>query len=124
MSYGAWMRRHRRIVAAREPLRAAADAFELIGSTPWGERARTELRAAGEASVVRARGIQDELTPQQRQVAQLAARGLSNRDIGALLYLSPRTVSFHLYNIFPKVGVTTRAQLAAAMGDELAGRGS
>ena len=53
LSYGAWMRRHRRIVAAREPLRAAADAFELIGATPWEERARTELRASGEASVVR-----------------------------------------------------------------------
>jgi DNA-binding CsgD family transcriptional regulator len=119
LSYGVWLRRHRQIVAAREPLRAAADAFERIGADPWHARARAELRAAGEASVVHRRGMQDELTPQQRQVAQLAARGLSNREIGAQLYLSPRTISFHLYNIFPKLGITTRSQLAGAIGTEL-----
>jgi DNA-binding CsgD family transcriptional regulator len=115
LSQGTWLRRHRRIIAARDPLRAAAEAFEALGARPWEERARTELRAAGEASVVRTKVAGDELTPQQRQVAQLAARGLSNREIGAQLYLSPRTVSFHLYNIFPKLGVTTRSQLAAAV---------
>jgi DNA-binding CsgD family transcriptional regulator len=120
LSYGSWLRRHRQIVAAREPLRAAADAFERIGAEPWQARARAELRAAGEASAIRAKVFQDDLTPQQRQVAQLAARGLSNREIGAQLYLSPRTISFHLYNIFPKLGVTTRSQLAAAIGAELA----
>jgi DNA-binding CsgD family transcriptional regulator len=124
LSYGGWLRRHRQIVAAREPLRAAADAFGRIGADPWEARAREELRAAGEDSVVRARARQDDLTPQQRQVAQLAARGLSNREIGAQLYLSPRTISFHLYNIFPKLGITARSQLATAIGTELVGSGA
>jgi DNA-binding CsgD family transcriptional regulator len=124
LAYGTWLRRHRQIVAAREPLRAAADTFEQLGADPWEARAKAELRAAGEASSVRLKAYDDELTPQQRQVAQLAARGLSNREIGAQLYLSPRTVSFHLYNIFPKLGVTTRSQLAATIGGELDRRAS
>jgi DNA-binding CsgD family transcriptional regulator len=122
LAYGIWLRRHRQIVAAREPLRYAAEACERLGADPWEARAKAELRAAGEATTVRLKITDDELTPQQRQVAQLAARGLSNREIGAQLYLSPRTISFHLYNIYPKLGVTTRSQLAAALsGDGLDG---
>jgi DNA-binding CsgD family transcriptional regulator len=122
LAYGAWLRRHRHIVAAREPLRAAADSFEHLGADPWEARAKAELRAAGETSTVRLKAYDDELTPQQRQVAQLAARGLSNREIGAQLYLSPRTISFHLYHIFPKLGITTRSQLAGALGADMAAR--
>jgi DNA-binding CsgD family transcriptional regulator len=122
LAYGSWLRRHRRIVDAREPLRSAAATFEQLGADPWEARAKAELRAAGEASTVRLKAYDDQLTPQQRQVAQLAARGLSNREIGAQLYLSPRTISFHLYNIYPKLGITTRSQLAAALGTELVDR--
>jgi DNA-binding NarL/FixJ family response regulator len=65
----------------------------------------------------RPRATVDELTPQERQIAQLAARGLTNREIGATLFLSPRTVDFHLHNVFPKLQVTSRAQLAHLLGD-------
>ena len=77
----------------------------------WGERARQELRAAGETSSARTRQAWDELSPQELQIAQLAAAGLSNREIGQRLYLSHRTIASHLYRAFPKLGITSRAQL-------------
>jgi DNA-binding CsgD family transcriptional regulator len=117
LSYGEWLRRHRRIVAARPVLRAALDTFSQLGARPWAVRARNELRAAGVPLEVRPSAAVEELTPQQRQIAQLAARGLTNREIAARLFLSPRTVGFHLYNVFPKLQVTTRAQLVRALGD-------
>jgi DNA-binding CsgD family transcriptional regulator len=117
LSYGEWLRRHRRIVAARPVLRAALDAFSQLGARSWAARARNELRAAGVPLEVRPGAAVEELTPQQRQIAQLAARGLTNREIAARLFLSPRTVGFHLYNVFPKLQVTTRAQLVRVLGD-------
>ncbi|GFG49626.1 hypothetical protein CQY20_19095 [Mycolicibacterium agri] len=112
--YGEWLRRVRRRSDAREPLRAAVRAFEQIGARAWAERARTELRATGEsvAPASQPRG-QDQLTPQELQVVRLAATGLSNRDIGAQLFISPRTVGYHLYKAFPKLGVAGRHELAA-----------
>jgi DNA-binding CsgD family transcriptional regulator len=114
LAYGTRLRRQRP-AAARSELRAAADTFTALGARPWAERADSELRAAGE-SRRRAKddGI-DQLTPQELQVARLVAEGLSNRDIAARLFLSPRTISTHLYRIYPKLGVASRTELATLM---------
>ncbi|GAA1614771.1 LuxR family transcriptional regulator [Nonomuraea maheshkhaliensis] len=111
LEYAEWLRRRRRIAEARPHLAAAHDVFARLDARPWAERARAELRAAGtEVTVPDAAGLA-ELSPQQRQIVRLAARGLTNREIGERLFLSPRTVGSHLYRVFPKLGVTTRAQL-------------
>jgi DNA-binding CsgD family transcriptional regulator len=115
LAYGSWLRRQRRVAESRAPLRAARDGFDALGLTSWAERARQELRASGEASRSRTTDALDHLTPQELQIAQLAARGLSNREIGQQLYLSHRTVGFHLYRIFPKLDITSRAQLGGAL---------
>jgi len=83
-----------------------------MGATPWADRARQELRASGESARRREASAPAELTPQERQVARFVAQGLSNRDVAAQLFLSPRTVDFHLRNVFAKVGVSSRAELA------------
>jgi DNA-binding CsgD family transcriptional regulator len=88
----------------------------LAGDDAWAERARRELRAAGERSGQPVPRALDLLAPQELQIARLAAEGLSNREIGQQLYLSHRTVSNHLYRIFPKLGITSRAELAAVVG--------
>jgi DNA-binding CsgD family transcriptional regulator len=111
LALGEWLRRQRRTAESRAPLRAARDAFDALGVTPWGERARQELRAAGERSRQRAAGTLDVLTTQELHIVQMAAAGLSNREIGRRLYLSHRTVESHLYRAFPKLGITSRAQL-------------
>jgi len=118
LAYGIWLRRNRQINEARLELRSALAAFESIGADPWSERARSELRAAG-STVASACPDTEELTVQERQIAELAAAGLSNREIGARLYLSHRTVSTHLYHVFPKLGITSRAKLR----DVLVGHG-
>jgi DNA-binding CsgD family transcriptional regulator len=115
LSYGAWLRRQRRPAESRAPLRAARDAFDALSATPWGERARQELRASGEASRPRAPEMRDRLTPQELQIAQFAAEGLSNKEIGHRLYLSHRTVASHLYRIFPKLGIAARYELRDAL---------
>jgi ATP/maltotriose-dependent transcriptional regulator MalT len=112
--YGAWLRRARRKADARTQLRAAVDYLDRIGATPWAERARAELRATGTTIPRPGRTGQLGLTPQELQVARLAAQGLSNRDIAAQLLLSPRTVGYHLYKAYPKLGVTSRSQLDPA----------
>lgn len=116
LAYGEWLRRQRRAAESRGPLRAARDVFDALGATPWGERARQELRAAGESSTGRAPGTLDVLTAQELQIVELAAEGMSNREIGQRLYLSHRTVESHLYRAFPKLGITSRAQLSAVLG--------
>ena len=85
--------------------------FDAIGASSWGDQARSELRASGERSRRRDPTARDELTAQELQIAQLAATGLSNREIGQRLYLSHRTISTHLYRVFPKLGITSRAEL-------------
>jgi DNA-binding CsgD family transcriptional regulator len=115
LAYGEWLRRHRRSADARGHLRAAREAFDALGVADWGERARTELRASGETSRQRVPQARELLTPQELQIAQMAAEGLTNREIGQKLYLSHRTVSTHLHRAFPKLGVTSRAALAAAL---------
>jgi DNA-binding CsgD family transcriptional regulator len=116
LAYGEWLRRQRRIAESRQPLRAALQTFDAVGAVPWGERARQELRASGEASRKRTAEAWDQLSPQELQIAQMAAQGLSNRDIGERLFLSHRTVGSHLYRIFPKLGITSRSELRTTSG--------
>ncbi|GAA1646395.1 ATP-binding protein [Actinoplanes couchii] len=108
-------RRRHRIGEARDLLRAARDTFDTLGAVPWAEMARTELRAAGESSRRRVSSARESLSPQEMQIAGLAAEGLTNRQIAERLFLSHRTVGSHLYRIYPKLGVTRRAQLAGAL---------
>ena len=115
LAYGAWLRRHRRVNESRAPLRAARQVFDALGCAPWAERARQELRASGEHSRGRVPAAHDQLSTQELQIAQLAATGMTNREIGQQLYLSPRTVGSHLYRLFPKLGITSRNQLADAL---------
>jgi DNA-binding CsgD family transcriptional regulator len=116
LAYGAWLRRQHRMSESRAPLREAAQSFEALGLLRFAERARRELRASGEAPRRRVPEAWAQLTPQELQIAQLAADGLSNREIGERLYLSHRTVGSHLYRLFPKLGVTSRGQLRDALG--------
>ena len=117
LAFGERLRRSRASSEARDHLSAAKDAFDQFGATPWATRAANELRATGfhrerpeAAKTVR-------LTAQQRQIAELAAAGLTNKQIGERLFLSSRTVGTHLYQIFPKLGVTSRAALRDALAD-------
>lgn len=114
LALGEWLRRERRRVDARPHLRAALQVFEDVGARRWAERAAQELRASGET--VRRRdadpGAAPHLTPTELQVARLVAQGLATRDVAAQLFVSPRTVDFHLRNVFAKTGVTSRAALA------------
>jgi DNA-binding CsgD family transcriptional regulator len=114
---GKRLRRQRRVAECRPPLRTAREVFAAIGARGWSERARQELRASGETSRSREPESRDELTPQELQIAQLAASGRTNREIGRQLYLSHRTVGTHLYRIFPKLGITSRTQLSAALSE-------
>ena len=113
--YGEWLRRENRRLDAREQLRIAHELFRTIGMEAFGERARTELHATG--AHVRAHTVEtrDDLTAQERQIAELARDGLSNPEIGARLFLSPRTVEWHLRHVFTKLGIRSRRDLARAM---------
>ncbi|HUA71215.1 MAG TPA: LuxR C-terminal-related transcriptional regulator, partial [Solirubrobacteraceae bacterium] len=115
LAYGQWLRRNRRVADSRAVLRTARNTFDALGCATWSEQARRELRASGERSRRRVPEARDQLTAQELQIVQLAAQGLSNREIGQRLYLSPRTISTHLYRIFPKLGITSRAELGAAL---------
>ncbi|MEU2793760.1 LuxR C-terminal-related transcriptional regulator [Streptomyces sp. NPDC007100] len=106
-----WLRRRRRIAEARGPLTEALEIFRRLSARPWIERARAESRAAGLDVTDTAPDALAELSPQQQQIVRLAARGLTNREIGEKLFLSPRTVSSHLYRSFPKLRITARSQL-------------
>ncbi|WP_182903854.1 AAA family ATPase [Microbispora sp. H10830] len=115
LAYGEWLRRQRRATDSRQHLRAARDTFDALGTSPWGERARGELRAAGERSSERQAATSDILTAQEFQIAQMAAEGLTNREIGKRLYISHRTVGAHLAKIYAKLGTTSRVQLHTAL---------
>jgi DNA-binding NarL/FixJ family response regulator len=115
-AYGVWLRRvQRRATDARAPLREAAEIFNALGQQTAAERALGELRASGETARRRIPEAWAELTLQELQIAQLAAQGLSNKEIGERLYLSHRTVGTHLYHLFPKLGITSRNQLRDAL---------
>jgi DNA-binding CsgD family transcriptional regulator len=115
LAHGRWMRRERRVADSRPPLRAAREIFDTLGCASWADQARRELRASGESSRRRDPSLRDQLTAQELQIAQLAADGLSNREIGQKLYVSPRTVSTHLYRIYPKLQISARTELASAL---------
>ena len=112
LAYGELLRRARRRVDARAHLEAALDTFENLGASPWAERARLELRASGQAARRRDPSTLLQLTPQELQVARFVATGLPTREVAAQLFLSPRTVEFHLRNVFAKLGISSRTQLA------------
>jgi DNA-binding CsgD family transcriptional regulator len=109
--YGEWLRREQRRVEAREHLRAAHDMFGRFGAAAFAERARRELQATGETVLKRTADARDALTVQEAQVARLAAQGHTNPEIGAQLFISPRTAEYHLHKVFSKLGVSSRRQL-------------
>jgi DNA-binding CsgD family transcriptional regulator len=112
LAYGQFLRRTNRRVAARSHLRAALEVFTDLSATPHAERAAQELRASGETARKRDPSTLLDLTPMELKVARLVASGLSNKDVAAQCWVSPRTVAFHLRNVFTKVGVSSRTELA------------
>ena len=111
LAYGEALRRARRRAEARTHLRAAADTFGRLGAAPWAERAGNELRATGERARRRDPSTLGQLTPQELQIVRLVGEGATNREIGAQLFLSRRTIDYHLRNVFVKLGVSSRAEL-------------
>jgi DNA-binding CsgD family transcriptional regulator len=114
LAYGEALRRNRRPTKARDLLRAAAERFDVLGAAAWAERARAELRAAGETvgSKTRSDAVAT-LTAQELQIARMVAGGASNQKVAAALFLSPRTVEYHLYKVYPKLGISSRGELTA-----------
>jgi DNA-binding CsgD family transcriptional regulator len=115
--FGEWLRREGRRVDARAQLRTAYEQFTAIGMEAFGERARNELLATGEKVRKRNAETRNDLTDQERRIAQLARDGLSNPEVGARLFLSPRTVEWHLRKVFGKLGVNSRRELRDALAD-------
>jgi DNA-binding CsgD family transcriptional regulator len=116
--FGEWLRRENRRLDAREQLRRAHGLFSEIGMLGFAGRARRELAATGETARSRTDQTRGMLTPQEAQIARLARDGLSNRDIGAQLFISPRTVEYHLHKVFAKLGISSRNQLEGALPRE------
>jgi DNA-binding CsgD family transcriptional regulator len=112
LAYGEFLRRTNRRVDARTHLRAALETFTDLGAAPLADRATQELRASGETARRRNPSTLLDLTPMELKVAQLVSTGLSNKDVAAQCWVSPRTVAFHLRNVFTKVGVSSRTELA------------
>jgi DNA-binding CsgD family transcriptional regulator len=109
--YGEYLRRLKRRFEARTQLRSALDIFERLGAAPWEERARSELRATGETARKRDPTSLDQLTPQELQIVRRVAEGATNKEVAAQLFISPRTVAYHLRNVFVKLGISSRAEL-------------
>jgi DNA-binding CsgD family transcriptional regulator/tetratricopeptide (TPR) repeat protein len=118
--YGEWLRREKRRVDARAQLRTAYEQFTAIGMEAFAERARSELAATGERVRKRTAETRDDLTGQERQIARLARDGLSNPEIGTRLFLSPRTVEWHLRKVFTKLGIRSRRELHDALAEPAA----
>ncbi|HZX06718.1 helix-turn-helix transcriptional regulator [Kribbella sp.] len=112
LAYGAWLRRVRRRVDARAQLRLALEGFEVLGAHGWADQAAAELKATGETARRRVPSTADELTPQERQIAVLLADGHSIREAAARLFLSPKTVEYHLRKVYAKLGIHSRTELA------------
>jgi DNA-binding CsgD family transcriptional regulator len=118
--YGEWLRREQRRVDAREHLRTAYEMFSHMGVEGFAERARRELLATGGTARRRTEETRGVLTPQEAQIARLARDGLSNPQIGAQLFISPRTAQYHLHKVFLKLDITSRAQLGRVPVDRFA----
>jgi DNA-binding CsgD family transcriptional regulator len=112
-AYGAHLRRARRRVLAREQLRAALEAFERLGARTWADQAEAELAATGETARRRDASTLDQLTPQELQIAHLLAEGRTTREAAAAIFLSPKTVEYHLRSVYRKLGINSREELAA-----------
>jgi DNA-binding CsgD family transcriptional regulator len=112
LAYGERLRRSRNRVLAREQLRAAADTFDALDARPWAERARAELAATGETRQPRDASTIDVLTPQELQIALLLTGGKTTRETAAALFLSPKTVEYHLRHIYQRLGIHSRDELA------------
>jgi len=110
--YGQWLRRGRQRQEARRHLRAAVELFHQLRALPWEDRAAAELRATGETTRARGSSALDRLTPQEQHIAGLVADGLTNAEIAARLFLSPRTIDYHLRKVFTKLGIASRTELA------------
>jgi ATP/maltotriose-dependent transcriptional regulator MalT len=115
LHYGEWLRRRGRRVDARTQLRTACEAFTAMGVDAFGDRARHELLATGETVRRRRPETVGDLTTQEAHIARLAADGFTNPEIGAQLYLSSRTVEWHLRKVFAKTGISTRRQLRRSL---------
>jgi DNA-binding CsgD family transcriptional regulator len=124
LAYGERLRRSGRRVDAREQLKQAIDVFDRLDAAPWSTRARNELRATGERVRPRNPASHEELTPQERQVAVHAAEGKTNREIGSQLFLSPKTIEWHLSHVYRKLGITSRGKLSRALHDDSLGGAS
>jgi DNA-binding CsgD family transcriptional regulator len=116
LAYGARLRRMRKRVMARDELRAALELFEALGAHPWADQARAELTASGETARRRDASTLDDLTPQELQIARLLAEGRTTREAAAALFLSPKTIEYHLRHVYQKLGIHSRDELAAALG--------
>ena len=116
LAYGERLRRARDRVSAREQLRASVETFERLDARPWADRARAELRATGETLRRSDPTTRDELTPQELQIAVLLAEGKTTREAAAALFLSPKTIEYHLRHAYQKLGVNSRAELARELG--------
>ena len=109
--YGEWLRRQHRRVDARSHLRSALETFDRLGVPPWAARAGSELRASGETARKRDPSTRDQLTPQELQIARLVSTGKTNPQVAAQLFLSPRTIDYHMRKVFAKLEITSRAEL-------------
>ena len=119
LEYGSWLRHHRCPARSREHLRTARDILDALGARAWRDRADAELRASGERrrSKPPLASRFDQLTAQEQQIARMVLDGLSNREIAARLIVSHRTIGYHLYRMFPKLGITSRAELGAVLAE-------
>jgi DNA-binding CsgD family transcriptional regulator len=120
LHYGEYLRRERRRIDARVHLRAAFDGFDWLGAAPWAERALRELRATGEKTRKRHLSPLAELTPQELQVARLAGEGATNKEVASQLFVSPKTVEYHLRKVFAKLGISSRMELVGLELEEAA----
>jgi DNA-binding CsgD family transcriptional regulator/tetratricopeptide (TPR) repeat protein len=117
LAYGTFLRRQRRRVDARGHLRSALTTFDELGAVPWADRAQAELRASGETARRRDSSTILDLTPQELQVANFVVQGMTNREVAAQMFLSPRTIDYHLRSVFTKLGITSRTELAKLRAD-------
>jgi DNA-binding CsgD family transcriptional regulator len=115
LAYGARLRRAGRRIDAREQLRAAIEMFDALGAAPWADLSRTELEATGETARRRDASTLDDLTPQELQIALLLVEGRTTRQVAAALFLSPKTIEYHLRNLYRKLGIHSRTELTEAV---------